>query len=121
MRATRWTLGWVALVLSVGMFFTATQTENYNAINSFSDRRVWGCIFLSYGACQVAASLFVLPAWVRIACCVVGLWVWSYLFLSFVVYDPTPIQATELMLAVPLISEVWILAGDLFTRTEGRA
>ncbi len=116
MRATRWTLGWVALVLSAGLFATSTTTANYAAMNGLQDRAAWGAMFMLYGLHHVAASLYRIPAWLSYPAELFGLWLWAYLFLSFVVFDPTPVQATEIMLAVPLVSEVWILAEDIYRR-----
>ncbi len=120
LTALRWTLAWVALALSAGMLFTAATTENYAAIHWFSDRMAWGLMFGAYGVAHVLACLYSLPKWVAYAAGVFGLWLWVYLFLSFVWFDPTPVQATEIMLAVPVAIEVWLLAEDIFKRKAGR-
>lgn len=120
LTALRWTLAWVGLMLSAGMLFTAATTANYAATNQFADRGAWGVMFGVYGIAHVLACLYRLPKWVACTAGVFGLWLWVYLFLSFTVFDPTPTQATELMLAVPVIVEVWLLAECIFTRKAGR-
>lgn len=110
----RWMMGWGALLLSAGMFLTTMQ------LSRIVDRPLWGALLALYGACQVAASLYTVPKPVRVTCGALGLWMWSYLFLSFAVFGGEPVRATELMLAIPLITDVWILAGDLDRRKVRR-
>ena len=114
--ALRWALGWVAMLLTAGLAFGAADTSNYGAINRLQPLGIWMALFGAYAVCHLAACLYRLPTAVMYVCGVLGLWLWSYLFLSFVVFDRTPVQATEVMLIVPLIAEVWILAGDIFER-----
>lgn len=110
----RWTMGWIAIALASGFFFAQVSTSNYIAFNGFSPAWIWGVLFAAYGACHVTACLYKIPNWLSYCCGAMGLWLWNYLFLSFVVFDETPIQATEVMLALPIICEVWLLAEDIY-------
>jgi hypothetical protein len=108
----RWTMGWIAVVLGFGFLFAEVTTPNYIAF--LSPAWMWGILFLAYGLCHVAGAMYRLKTWVSYLCGGFGMWLWNYLFLSFVVFDKTPIQATEMMLALPIVCEVWLLAEDIY-------
>lgn len=104
----RWTIGWVAILLGLGFAFSGADTDNYGAINLIAPVWLWGVGFVAYGISKLCSALLPVPLWARFASGFAGLFGWVYVFLSFVVFDLTPRQATEWMLAIPVVIELWL-------------
>jgi hypothetical protein len=107
----RWIMGWIALVLSAGFFLTSTDNHNYDLINLMANRHIWGILFCVLAIIHLYSSLYPKCSfYIKALFNVLGIWLWSYVFLSFTFYDPTPIKATEWMLGLPILVEVWLLS-----------
>lgn len=113
MRSLRWVMGWAGVMAGIGFCCASVENENYHLLNTLQPAWVWGCAFLAYGLIKLAGSLYHLPGWIRYGNGTAGLWLWSYLFLSFAVFDPTEMRATELMLAVPIVCETWLFSNAM--------
>lgn len=99
--------GLVALLLSLGFFFADVHTENYQLMNTHGSPELWGTLFLAYASARIASSLYRLTNFLRIWLVFIGLSIWSFLFISFLFVDQTPIRPTEIMLALPILVEFW--------------
>lgn len=106
----RWILGWLGVLLSVGFLTASTDNPNYAFINTINVKMMWVTMFFAYGCMTVGTSLYNIAYQFRSLLSVVGIFLWSYVFLSFTFYDPTPIYATEWMLMLPVLVECWLLA-----------
>ena len=106
----RWILGWMAIVLSIGFLTASTENANYEFINTIYSRTVWIIAFFGYGCMLLGTSLYNIAYHIRSIVSVIGIFLWSYIFLSFTFYDPTPTYATEWMLLLPVLVECWLLS-----------
>ena len=115
-------IGLVALLLSAGFFFTNVNTENYRLMNSYGGPQFWSSLFLAYGVARLASSLYRFSTFLRIWLTFIGLSIWSFLFISFLFVDSTPVRPTEIMLALPVLVEFWfaVNAIDCIKRTMYR-
>jgi len=118
--SVRWVIGWVALIGAFGFIFGTSHNENYKLLMQSWSGQIWGVAFLIYGVNTIATCVFRQPNIINYLTDALGMWLWSYLFLSFVVFDTTPTAATEYMLIIPLFAEVWILADRLSSNTVKR-
>lgn len=100
-------LGLVSILLSLGFFFANAHTENYQLMNTHGSPELWAILFFTYGGARVASSLYRFSNFARIWLTFIGLSVWSFLFISFVLVDITPLRPTELMLLLPILVEFW--------------
>lgn len=106
----------VALSLGFGFMFANADNENYKLVTDAAPTWVWGSLFLIYGIVMIG-NLFIAERFIlKLITGVSGLFLWVYVFLSFVVFDPTPVYSTELMLAIPIVAQTWLLAETLFKK-----
>lgn len=111
LSALRWILGWVSLILSAGFFFSGTDNHNYDLINIMAVKNVWGVLYFLHGMSMLYTALYKdCRFFVKCSFSVIGIWLWLYVFLSFTFYDPTPVKATEWLLFLPVMIEVWLLS-----------
>ena len=108
MRALIWALGWIGIVLSLGFAVGQTDNNNYNLINATFPKHIWAIIFAVYGSILIYRCLYRIDPRIMGVIYIIGVWSWSYVFFSFVVFDPTPAASTEWMLIFPIIGQVWI-------------
>ena len=107
-------LGICGLMLGIGFLVGDAANPNYATIISFASPNTWALGFFVYSIIKLYQTINRVPHVLKIANAVQGIWAWSFIFLSFVIFDPTPIAPTEIMLLVPLVSEVWELVIDIF-------
>jgi hypothetical protein len=103
-------------VLSFGFLLGHGNNMNYDLIYSFAGPIFWFCLFFFTSLVRLISLFSFLDSWKLIINSLIALWGWTYIFLSFTVFDKTPIAPTELLLAVPAIIETWLLTAILFSR-----
>ena len=108
MLAIRWTLAWACIAMGVGFLISGTDNENYVLLNNIFPKELWGIGFIALGLfsvflCFITANILLVS--ISTICAV---WLWSYIFFSFTLFDPTPIKSTEWLLAIPIIIELWV-------------
>lgn len=103
------------ILLGLGFIFGDPSNANYKAINSAGHVLVWGIGFLVYGVVKGIQTLYRIPVALKLVTSALGLWAWNYVFLSFTVLDSSPMAPTEVLLAVPIVCEMWGLAVSMFT------
>lgn len=118
LTALRWVIGWCALWLSYGFLCLSTRGQDYDMLRELRPAFVWGALFAVYGAVGLLDCLFRMNWIVARGAGLLGMWLWSYLFLSLAVFDEKPTTAAEIMLVVPIICEVWLLIMAIFFRTK---
>jgi hypothetical protein len=106
----RFVIAWLAYILAFGFFASSTNNHNYEFINTVTGKNIWGSLFVFHGTMMMVTALFTINNYTRSAVSIIGIFLWSYVFLSFTFYDPTPINSTEWMLMIPVILECWFLA-----------
>lgn len=102
-------LGIVSLLLSAGFFLGTGTSLNYDLLYHFTSQFNWGVIFLVYSFIKITGAFYNVPNPLRLLNGIAGIWAWSYLFISFAIFDPSALAPTELMLAAPIICEFWNL------------
>jgi hypothetical protein len=107
-------LGISALLLATGLWLGDTSSSNYAALLNAATNTTWALIFASYGIAKIIQSGHDLPNGVDILISVIGIWLWNYLFFSFVLLDTREFTAVELLLLLPVACEFWELALDIF-------
>lgn len=112
--AIRLSLSWSALTLMVGFFYGSTDTDNYNFLHALMCYTYWAMVFGVYGIAMFFTAVSKIPRYTHCAIDFVGLWLWTYLFLSFVVASSEPVTSAEFLLIVPILSSIWIITDRLF-------
>jgi hypothetical protein len=107
-------IGWIALSLGIGFLTADTTTDNYTALKEFTPVLVWAILFIGYGFEKLLGCVVHLPFKVVLGFSVIGLYLWGYVFISFVMFDNSVVQATEYMLMFPLITELWVVSKLIF-------
>lgn len=100
-----------AILLSIGFVVGTGDNPNYAMIYSFGGNIFWGLLFIGYAMILMCSLLFNIPRWLYILNGVIGLWAWNFIFLSFVIFDTSPITPTEILLLIPTLAECWVLLG----------
>lgn len=95
------------LLLSMGFAFGIGNNANYQLIYSFGGQWFWTSLFAIYSVVRLIALLVRIPVWIRALNSSIAIWAWNYIFLSFVVFDTTPIAPTEYLLLMPTLTEFW--------------
>lgn len=113
LTALRFTAGCLSFALSIGFFVSATDTENYDLMNSIFDQHIWGLLFLSYASVHLYTCIADKLHKIIIPNSIFGIWIWSYLFFSFAIFDKTPIKSTEWMLLIPILVEIWVFFREI--------
>ncbi len=98
-----------ATVLSLGFLFGEGNNVNYTLIYDFAHRYFWMGLFAVYAYIKFLTVWTLVDYKIVLINCIVGLWAWLYLFLSFTIYDTTAIAPTEYLLAVPIMAEAWLM------------
>ena len=80
-----------------------SSSSNYSA---FIDRLVWAVAFGSYSAVKFTQSLGRTPLCLRAVTSILGLWLWCYLLISFIVLDKVSMAPAEPVLFMPLVWEL---------------
>jgi hypothetical protein len=114
MTVLTWMLGWIALALSFGFFVSGTDTGNYGLLNSTLSKEIWGVFFLIYGVLLLISCLYYIHKWLSRSNAILGVWLWTYLFSSFAIFDQSPIASTEWMLTLPIVAQLWIFFNSCF-------
>lgn len=107
-------LGILGLLLGIGFIIGDTSNSNFQSIVKFGTSWFWATGFLFYGIIKVCQPIIALPHWLSVFNALTGLWGWSYILLSFIIFDKTPTAPTEYMLLVPLLCELVMLASHIF-------
>lgn len=111
-------LGLCGVLMGLGFLFGSASGTNYDSMLSLLPRMVWGYIALFYGLFKLYGVVIqhIYPLELLVAG--TGAWMWSYLMLSFTVFDSTPTYPTEWLLTVPIVCELWALSIIIFERCD---
>lgn len=113
-RQTKWLLGWVSLTLGIGFLAAEVTASNFVALTEFAPIWVWTIMFMVYGLKNILGCVLRIPCVVTASFSALGLYLWGYLFISFVIFDHTNVQASEYLIIFPILAEVWILSRIIF-------
>lgn len=115
-------LGLSAILLAIGFFVSdiGNANTNYALLIALAPKLFWATSFLVYGVTKILSSIYRVWLPLKIANTLYGLWLWSYIVLSFILFDKTPVAPTELILFISIVCEVWSLAIILYNRKNTR-
>lgn len=108
-------LGLTAILLAIGFLFgDSANNSNYKILIELFNHKVWAVMLATYGVLKFFQLFEKLPHFIRILTSVVGIWLWLYVFLSFIVFDRLDFSPAELLIVLPLACEVGELVLDIF-------
>lgn len=107
-------LGLCGITLGLGFLVGDTGNPNYHSIKEFAPISFWAFGFFTYGVIKLLHSVFRVHHSVKLLNALQGIWVWTFLFLSFSIFDSTPLAPTELLLIIPIICELWEIVIAIF-------
>ena len=85
-----------------------------------ADYRIWGTIFFSYAICKLLSIPREFPFIFNAIVSVIGLWLWSYILIEFVFFSPTPLKVVEVLLILPVFTEIWYLTALIYKRESAK-
>lgn len=105
-----------SLLLSLGFVFgSQTDSHNYRALYDIMPATAWAFCFFVYSGTKWLQVFRLAPTWIEILCSLfLGIWLWSCIFISFIVLDIHDIAPIEFLLVTPLLIESYQLALDLY-------
>lgn len=102
-------LGLLGLLVSLGYLLGDTSTTYYTTISGLVHVRLWAAAFMLYGILKIHGCLYRTPVLVKTVSSVYGLWLWTYLVLSYTIFDVSNIRPLEYMLFATILYELWAL------------
>jgi len=108
--------GWL---VAIG-FALGNSNNNYDALINLMPFYSWSVLFTIYATAKSYCIIFRdTPSWPEVTVSSVGIWAWSYIFLSFTIYDRVPVAPTEFLLFLPVLAEVWALTSIIYYKNGG--
>ena len=101
-------LGMCSILLAIGLTYSATLGVRYDTIFAVLPKMAWIGIFACYGVIKIVDVLHDLPFLLKLLASIVGIFSWTMLAISFI-FDRTIDDPVELLLTLPIMSEVWVL------------
>jgi len=99
-------------LLSIGFYVGDVSNQNYDLLNQFAKTSVWSILFGTYAITKFFAFVWNVPSFISKINSLFGIWLWNYVFLSFVIFDETMFSPAELLLLLPLLIEFWVMLDD---------
>lgn len=97
-------LGVAAVLLGLGIIFGNDIQNHVVAMTHTMPKILWVLCLVIYAAIKVHPNTNLKT---NVAAAVFGLWLWTYLFLTFVVLDTASNSPLEYMLMLPILLESW--------------
>lgn len=101
-------------LMTVGFFTGTVDNTNYTMMYEFANRYFWSALFFIYALIKSVSLFFKVNLGVKLVNGMVGLWAWVYILLSFTVFDKTPMAPTEILLALPVITQSWLTLATVY-------
>ena len=102
-------LMFAAILLAIGFFIGKSINSNYTMIYDFASAFTWATMLSVYATIKFLSIVWIVPKTVCTMNGIFGVWMWNYIFLSFVVFDTTAIAPAEILLLLPILIEVWAM------------
>lgn len=114
-------LGIIGLFLGIGFFIGDSTSIDYYPLLMLFDSATWGIVFLIYSFLKLLQIVKKVHCRIKAFNSTLGMWLWTYVIISFLIYDPKPISPAEILLLVPLVCEVIELVIDLYHNKMNRS
>lgn len=102
-------LMFAGILLAIGFLTCDMSNQNYRMIQEFASAAGWATLLCVYVVIKLLSIVWVVPKSIFTMNCVFGIWMWNYIFLSFSIFDTTPIAPAELLLILPILIEFWAM------------
>jgi hypothetical protein len=109
----------LSILVALGFLFLDGTNPNYTLLYSFAHPHVWAAIFAVHGIAKILSVVAVLPRFLVLLNEILGIWTWSYILLSFTIFDSTPSAPTEILAVFPIMLEFWTLLDNPISRKRG--
>lgn len=121
-RTFNFLIGLSALLLALGFLLgDSANNSNYTILLELFNAKTWAAIFCAYGTLKLFQLFEKLPHLITILTSIIGVWVWIYVFFSFIIFDTATLSPAELLILLPLACEAGELVLDIFNfRLYGR-
>ena len=106
---TNTVLALTSFLMAVGFLFGDGVNQNYALLYEVLPALTWSVLFSLYSGVKVATCISKINDTFKYLNSILGMWLWTTVFLSFVVYDETAMTPAELILLMPILTEVWVL------------
>jgi hypothetical protein len=111
----RWTLGWFAILFSVGLLVANVHSGEYDQLLARAPAEVWAAIAMLYAVLRLH-SVFILTKTTQVLSIIagfIGIALWGSLFTSVFMNTDHSIGAAPIILVGIILSEVWVCASAL--------
>lgn len=101
--------GILGFLAAIGFAFFHGTSGDYALIYSFASQLTWAFIFAVHGTLKIVSVFAGIHRYIKLGNELLGLWAWTYILLSFTIFDSTPIAPTEILSVFPIMLEFWTL------------
>ena len=120
LTSLRWSEAWMALIFGTTLAVCTAKIQSQDP--TFYEYVIplwgWSTIFIIYGFFKL---ILVIEEknwfWVRSIVSVIGVCIWSYIFVVSAIF--TPFSATDTLFLMPILAESWFLATTLGVKNYG--
>lgn len=102
-------LALTAFMLSAGFLFAPGHNANYDSVYELFPAVTWATIFFVYACTKLTQCFIEVHKFIKYCAGSLGIWAWTFMFLSFSIFDSTPIAPAESLILVFAIAEAWVL------------
>lgn len=102
-------LALTSFLMAFGFLFGEGVNQNYTLLYEVLPPVTWAAIFSLYSGVKVASCVTKVSNGFKYLNSTIGIWAWTTLFLSFVFYDSTAMTPAEMILLMPVLTELWVL------------
>ena len=114
MAPMRMFLCWLSLSLSYVFFVSDTNYFHDRCLIELMPSVGWSILFLSYSAYMLITCFTNLERFFTCLMDVLGLWLWAYLFLGFVIMNTSQVYSINYMFVAPILASVWLILDRLY-------
>ncbi len=108
LMAIKWFMGWTALLTGIGFLFFSADLSSYKLMTLTQPLWIWAVIFILFGIIRLLGCLYRVPFLIKLGSPIIGMYIWTYLFISKVIFDTSAFEVTELLSMQPVLCELWI-------------
>lgn len=113
-QALTFMLSITALTMGLGFILGVTTSASYADIVALGGDLVWASAFIGFGLLKLIQAVFRIHYFVKIGNSLLGIWLWSFLFLTFSVIGKAELSPLELLLVIPILCEAWEITMTIF-------
>ena len=113
-------LGTFGLLFGIGFIIGSTSQDRYYPFTVLVPAEYWGVVFCVYGLLKLYQTRYYCSTKLRVATSTLGIWLWSYASISFILYEYSTLSPSDILLLLPLTYEILELVIDLFQHRNSK-